>query len=141
MITSAPKLLNHLIAALLPLVLILLLTTRQALSTATRQKNPSRPRKYSSAESHYLHNTKPTLSILPIKHLNLQPGSRAAGTDRSSPESDSHMNSKNSAFDRLNRNKKYGGSIHRDSVHDAVVYMTSQSPSYDIVVMGVSSWE
>ncbi len=139
MTTSAPKLLNHLFVTLF---LILLINPYQALfAAAPRQKNPTRPRKNYSAETQYLHSTKPTSSIVPIKHLNLHPGSGTAGTDRSSSQGDSRLNSKNTGFDRLNRNKKYGGSVHRDSVHDAVVYMTSQTPSYDIVVMGVSSWE
>ena len=43
-------------------------------------------------------------------------------------------------FAKLNTRNMYGGSITRESVHEAVVMTKKQRPSQDIVVLG-ASWQ
>ena len=71
---------------------------------------------------------KPATSILAVKSLYHPPRGDAA-TDGTKDD-----------FARLNKLKKDGGRLTRDSVHDAVVTTKRQRASLDIVVMGVASW-
>ena len=135
MTKSAPIDLVHL--AILSLLLLFL--PHQATSSTTRQQTKSHSRRVPKAESPYLHSNKPVTSIHPVKYLNFhahQGFADSSGGDRSSSSSSGAYND----FDRLNRNERFGGPITRGNLHDAMVQTTRQRPSFDIVVMGVTSW-